>query len=253
MRKNNELENISKILRDHLHLTAAEVEGFLEGTLDSESTRMVEDHLRSCHHCTREVELIREIVSEQEPDSNWLSSLLDIGKILPLRPREEATYDRLWIGDENYSLSHTKEHGELLQVDGLRLSELLRLRRQDRNDPGSVPVAVEGPGRPPVIALLSSLEAAEGFTDPLEDEPRGLDKAAAADFRLFVPIMADAGPEIAARKPFKALPGKGKKTKQPRPRLILSCHTKSHSLELFHEPISDSIFLKIDSREKGRR
>lgn len=253
MKKNKELENISKILRDHLHLTAAEVEGFLESSLDSPSTQMVEDHLRSCHHCAREVELIREIVSEQEPSSNWLFGLLGIGKILPLRPREEATYDRLWIGDENYSLSHTKEHGELLDVEGLYLSGLLKFRRQDRNDPGSLPVAVEGPGLPPVIASLSSLEAAEGFTDPLEDEPRSSDKAAAADFRLFVPIMADAGPQIAGGRRFKSLPGKGKKTKKSRPILILSCHIKSHSLELFHEPISDKIFLKIESGEMGRR
>jgi hypothetical protein len=252
MKTNKDLENISKILRDHLHLSAEEVEGFLAGSLDPESTSGIENHLRSCHHCAREMDLIREIVSEQEPGAEGLFDRLGIGKILPLRPKGKTSYDRFWIGDENYLLSQTKEHRDLQEVKGLYLRELLKRRREDRNDPGSVPVAVEGPGRPPVIALLSSFETAGDFKDPFEDEPPESGRIQFAALSSFAPILADVSPLAMGRR-LKALPGKGRKEKKPRPKLILTCRAKSHSLELFHDPESDSIFLKIQGGETGRK
>jgi hypothetical protein len=246
MKMNKELENISKILRDHLHLTAAEVEGYLEGSFDSESARVIKEHLNRCHYCAREVDVIRDIVEEPEPGGGGLLHWLGIDKVVPILKGRKKHYDRFWLGDKTYSISTMKEYPDLSEVEELYLPELLELRRTDRNDPGSVPLAVEGQESPPVIALLSSFVAADGFIDPLEEEPPESDKTDVADFRFFAPILSEEKPDLRMRQ-LRALPGKKKKEKKPRPRLILTCRTKGHLLELFHEPMSDGIFFKIQS------
>lgn len=257
MNTNKELENISKILRDHLHLSPEEVEGFLAGSLDPESTRVIEDHLRSCHHCAREVDLIREVVSEQEPGAAGLLDKLGIRKVLPLKQGRKKKYDRFWLGDHDYPLTTMKEYRDLLEVGGLYLPKLLELRRVDRNHQGSVPVAVEAHGREPIVASLSSFEAAADFQEPSEDKQSRAARVAEESFRFLAPVLGAGAvcppPDVLRlSKRLRVLSGKGKTKKRPKPKLILSYRATSHDLELYHDAESDEIFLNVQARKDGK-
>lgn len=257
MTTNKDLENISKILRDHLHLTAQEVEGFLAGALGSESTRVIEEHLHRCHLCAKEVDIIREIDSEPEPGARGLLSRLDLPKGLPLVQGARKQYDRFWLADEDYPLTTTKEYPDLSEVEGLYLPKLLELRREERNDPGSVPVAVEAHGSQPIVAALSSFEAAGDFHEPSADNGSTAADVADDGIRFFAPILgagAISPPSDVLRmaKHLRVLSGKGKKKKRPKPKLILRCRAKHHDLELFHDGESDRIFLNVQARKDGR-
>lgn len=257
MTMNKDLENISKILRDHLHLTAEEVEGFLAGSLDSESTRVIEEHLHRCHLCAKEVDIIREIDSEPEPGSGGLLSRLDLRKVLPLTQGARKQYDRFWLADEDYPLTTMKEYPDLLEVEGLYLPELLGLRREDRNDPGSVPIAVEAHGRQPIVAALSSFEAAGDFYEPSEDNGSTAADVAEDGMRFFAPVLeagAISPPSDVLRmaKHLRVLSGRGKRKKRPKPNPILRCRAKDHDIELFHDGESDRIFLNIQARKDGK-
>lgn len=253
---NKDLENIAKILRDHLHLTAQEVEGFLAGSLDSESTRVIEEHLHRCHLCAKEVEIIREMDSEPEPGSGGLLRMLDFRKVLPLEKGARKQYTRFWLGDADYPLTMMKEYPDLLEVEGLYLPKLLELRREERNDPGSVPIAVEAYGRQPILAALSSFEATGDFQEPPEDKQSTAAKVAEGGFRFFAPVLGavyfSTAPDVLRMdKRLKVLSGKGKIKKRPKPKLILRCRAKDHDVELFHDELSDEIFLKVGRRKEA--
>lgn len=254
---NKDLQNISKILRDHLHLTAEEVEGFLAGPLDSESTRVIEEHLHRCHLCAKEVDIIREIDSEPVPGSGGLLRMLDFRKVLPLEKGARKQYTQFWVGDTDYPLTTMKEYPDLLEVEGLYLPTLLELRREDRIDPGSVPVAVEAYGKKPIVASLSSFEAAGDFQEPSEDEQSRAAKDADDGFRFFAPVLGAgyASPSsdvLRMAKRLKVLSGRGKRKKRPKPKLILRCRAKDHDIELFHDGESDQVFLNVQAREDGK-
>lgn len=256
MKMNKDLENIAKILRDHLHLTAQEVEGFLAGSLDSESTRVIEEHLQRCHLCAKEVDIIREIDSEPVPGSGGLLRMLDFRKVLPLEKGARKQYTRFWLGDADYPLTMMKEYPDLLEVEGLYLSKLLELRREDREDPGSVPVAVEAHGRQPIVASLSSFEAAGDFQEPSEDEQWRGAKVADERFRFVPPVLgvgyfSPSSDVLRMAERLKVLSGKGKRKKRPKPKLILRCRAKDHDVELFHDELSHEIFLKVGRRKEA--
>lgn len=146
-----------------------------------------------------------------------------------------------FVSDEGYR--------DLLEVEGLYLSDLLILRLEDRNDPGSVPVAVEAQGEEPILASLYSFEAAGDFQEPADDEDTTSAKVAVGEFRFFAPILADVEPDPTIKR-LRVLPGKGKgKKKRPKPNLIMKCRAKSHDLELFHDPESDEVFLYVAVRQ----
>lgn len=256
MKMNKDFENVSRILRDHLHLTAEEVEGFLAGSLDSESTRAIEEHLQRCPLCAREVDIIREIDSEPEPGSGGLLRMLDFDEVLPLEKGARKQYTQFWVGDTDYPLTTMKEYPDLLEVEGLYLPTLLELRRKERIDPGRVPVAVEAYGKKPIVASLSSFEVAGDFQEPSEDEQSRAAKDADDGFRFFAPVLgaayASPSPDVLRMaKRLKVLSGKGKSKKRPKPKLILRCLAKDHDLELFHDELSDEIFLKVGRRKEA--
>jgi hypothetical protein len=252
MTTNKDFENIVTVLRDHLHLSKEEVEGYLEGSVDSETARLIEEHLQRCHHCAREVDLIREIVSEPEPEAEGLFDRLGIRKVVSLKHGRKKQYDRFWVGDGDYPLTPMKEYPDLLEVEGLYLPELLKLRRGDRNDPGSVPVAVEAEERQPILGSLSDFEAAGDFTDPVEDKQEKVAKVAEMGLRFFAPILHDVSP-AAARRQLKALPGKWKRRMRPKPRLILKYNCKLNGLEIFYDEESGEVFLKVQARKDGKK
>jgi len=215
---------------------------------------MIEEHLRSCHHCAREVDLIREIVSEPEPEDKGLIDRLGIRKIVPLRPRR-APYNRFWLGDKGYSLAPMNEYRDLMEVEGLYLPELLELRREDRNDPGSVPVALEAQGRQPIVASLSSFEAAGDFREPSEDMESTGAKVADEELRFFAPVLGTVCPSsglLGMARNLRVLSGKGRRKKRPKPKLVLKCRAKDNDLELYHNEESDEIFLNIQARKDGK-
>jgi hypothetical protein len=244
----SELENVASILREHLHLTQDELEGYAEGTLGRDEVRVVEDHLRDCRHCSEDVELISEIVSEPEPGTMRLIERFGATKVLPFLRPPRVVFDQFWLGDDKYALNPDPDQAGLLLVVGLYLYKLSRMRRRDRDDPGSVPVAVEAYGKEPIVACLSSFEAAGDFKDPIDDEPSMPLMAAAMGLRLMAPILP-AERQLERQKRFLVFDGKAKREekKQPKPKLILKCRAKSHDLGLYYDEESDEIFLSVDA------
>jgi hypothetical protein len=248
MTTNKEFENIVAVLRDHLHLTQKEVEGYLNGSLDRDRVRLIEEHIRNCHHCSREVDLIREILSDPEPGPTGLIDRLGVRKVLPLKRSRKTQFDRFWLGDSEYLLSPMVDHPEFLEVEGLYIDGLLDLRREDRNDPGSVPVALEAQGKSPVVASLSAFEAAGDFKDDDEDASGTSLGVVGAALSFFAPILPQAKPDLGMNK-LRGLPGKVRRKKRPKPKLTLQCRAKRHEVELYHDPQSDEIFLKVRERK----
>jgi hypothetical protein len=59
---------VGNLIREYAHLTDDEIQGYVENTLDSHSLEWVEKHLRLCVHCTKEVEILRDVLDDTSPD-----------------------------------------------------------------------------------------------------------------------------------------------------------------------------------------
>lgn len=259
MAKKNNLEQFMPLLREYLHLSPEEVESYLTGALDGDSLHMVEEHIRRCPQCAREVAVMRECVAESR---GLFMGALDlcvdfIGNVLQFPRSLDADFDRFWLGDVDFPLTPVSDHPGLMEAKELSLLALRRLRREDLMDPGRVPVAVEGSGRPPVVTSLSSFETVGDFRDFEGDEPHAfpLNALGICPFHLMAPSSKrERDSDGTLGKFLEVLPGKGKEEDKeiPKPTLILKCRAKDHNLELFHDAASDKVLLRVNERKDGK-
>jgi hypothetical protein len=239
-----DLKQIGKVLRDSVHLTNEQMERYLEGSLDLESRKPIEDHLRDCCYCSAELELIREAFQEGE-SQGVIEDLRSVAKkILRLLPTKRFDYTTFWLGYDRYSLVPAKDHAGFIEVQGLSTSDILRARREDREDPGSKPVAIVSQELPPVVASLSDFQPLGDFQDLEKDDFPESDEDDSAALRAFAPIgLFGAG--LALPGSVISFPRKGKKKPKTKLEPILTYDAPSWRVEILREKDSGSIFLRI--------
>ncbi len=246
-----DIKHIGMVLRESVHLSNEQIERYLEGSLDLESRKPIEDHLRDCCYCSAEFELMRETFQEGEKQGILEDFQSVAKKVLRLLPTKRLAYTTFWLGYDSFSLVPAKDHAGLLEVQGLSTSDILMARREDREDPGSKPVAIEADKMPPVVASLSDFEPVGDFGDL---ERVGLpkpDEGASLGSRAFAPVLAGglfAGAGIALPGKVLPLPRNLKKKRKPKVEPILTYSAPNCFLEILRDKDSDSIFLGIPEK-----
>ncbi len=250
-----DLKKIGKVLRDSVHLSNERIERYLEGTLDLESRKTAEDHLRACCYCAAELELIREAFDEREKQGTVEDMQPSASKMPHLVPTKQLAYKRLWVGYDKYSLVPAKDPADCLEVTGLSIHDILLARREDRNDPGSKPVAIEAPEMPPIVASLSDFQPVGDFRDMEKDYSPESDKDDSTALRAFAPVGICAsitGPGALAAAA-TGLRGKvvqlsRKLKRKPRLEPILTYDAPSCRLEVLRHVDSGLIFLRVSEK-----
>lgn len=240
----DDLKQIGMVLRESVHLSNEKIERYLEGSLDSESRKTIEDHLRDCCYCSAELELIREAFQAGEKHGVIEDLHTVQKKMLHLLPTTRLAYTTFWLGYDRYSLFQSKDHTGFTEVQGLSTSDILLARREDREDPGSKPVAIEAHEMPPIVASLSDFQPVGDFQDlEKEDFPKSAEYESTV-LRAFAPIgFLGAGMAL----PGKVLPLQRKSKKKRKPKLepILTYDAPNCFLEILSDNDSGSIFLRI--------
>lgn len=238
-----DFKQIGKILRDSVHLSNEQMEHYLEGSLDLESNKPVEDHLRGCCYCSAEIELLREAFQEKDKHGviEELHSLAK--KMLRILPTKHLRYTTFWLGYDRYSLIQSRDHTGCIEVQGLSVSDILLARREDREDPGSKPVAIEAHEAAPIVASLSDFRPVGDFQEWEKEILRKSAEYGSGVLRAFAPIGLGAG--IALPEKILPLPRKGKRERKSKLESILT-HTAPHCfVEVLKDNESGSIFLRI--------
>ena len=236
-------QTIVPILRDHVHLDTEEMADYIDGTLAPHLAELLEEHIKNCHYCTRELDLVTEsgdaIVSERLTSSHW--PYVPIGQ--HQRPKLETSFTKLWVGDDSYALKQAEEYLELWEPLGLFLPELLRARRLDLRDTGSSPFAIEATGQAPTIAPLGGFEPVGNFEDP--EEARSLDSTEEPGtvVRFFVPVLPSSKPATDDSEAREILRIQEPRTPIPDP--ILSRLCQDTLVEICREADSKRVFLRI--------
>jgi len=263
-----DLEQISQLISDYVHLSRDEIEGYLEGTLDTESLQTVEEHLSSCVYCSNEVELIAESQAEEKAQEatastrpgperkgligrifgRWLSSDARPSvseRPVPVRGERKGEYSRLWIGDKSFNLESM--YGGLFEVQGLSALELTTAWDEDSKEPGTRPIAIQGTAKRPAMALLSTLAPERDFRKPAPEEPR---REVEPPARFYVPSLPDLKEREPRRKASRGLDflettQSFSSLKGPEREVMLRGETGHHKIELIREKESGRILVKI--------
>jgi len=266
-----DLENIGRLIRDYVHLRKEEIEGFIEGSLDPESLRMVEEHLSSCVFCSNEMELIKEVFSQEDAPSPGAATRPPgkkeglLGRLIRTMRRSEPKYPvlerlalgpvvpkvdyrRLWIGDMSWNLK--LKRGNLFEIENLSGRELSAAHDEDKGTPGRRPVGIEGPGTFSLVLLLSAFERKGDFVDFSESPPEKSPEDAEEPFRFYVPSLPDSevrkSVRLASTKPDTSPQIiRSSALRAPEPEIIMCGETKDHKIEFLQEKFTRKILVKI--------
>lgn len=137
--------SIYELLRNHLHLSRAEIEDYIVGLLDDEARALVTRHIKACSVCGHEVNLIQSALRDldddisEEPDAG--------GELVP--PHALPVYEwpqdaTLWINDSHYKLSPNPHVRSIALVEGLTLDCLRQRKEADIQLPGTCIASIEG-------------------------------------------------------------------------------------------------------------
>lgn len=272
---------ITILVETFVHLTPEEIEGYLTQSLDERARGVVEEHLESCPRCAGELRLIWKNLSEETRDFNdhhepshptgsgsllrrlWIKAVgaksQDNRIVMPL-PAQRAAYTRLWIGQRYFKLWSVGGPYCLLAVAGLSISTLLIARAQERRNPGSNPLAIEGPGKTHILAFLNSFRPTKNFkaqemdlSEPFESEAPPLPKLKELHILSKKPSQQPVYESMSSVAPQRTLtPGRFASIEaseaEQKPELILLWRGENVTVEILKGPREEQFFLRI--REK---
>lgn len=261
-------DQITNLLSAFVHLTPEEIEGYLTKSLDQNVKSMVEEHLESCPDCFREVRLIWENITEEAHDSGpshpaskgsvlrriWVKAIgaktQDSQVVLPL-PLHISRYAKLWIGQRYFKLEPVVGQHELLEAKGLSVSRLLSARTQERKDPGTYPMAIEGPKKSHVLTSLTRFRPAGNFTESKFSLSEEFESAAPSIPKLKDLHMYSKKPSPQYESMSSKAPGEGRfasiRTPEPEltPELILTWENEAVMVHILRSIKTEKIFLRI--------
>ncbi len=268
----DDTKKLDRTLREGLHLTSKEIEDYLEGRASRSVRSSIEDHLRTCEYCAKEVDILRSVLasdeSEDEPVLGFeeaFEAFLEFEEpIDPVvgftlgpagglmgEPRKKPPTDtKLWIGDRKYILSSEGCSEGFLRVEGLTKAELVRSRWRDIMDPGSHPVAIETPGQRPIITSLDEFTAEDEADAEAKEEPAVQEEAEAKEkevFRAFVPAYAlemDRGSEMPEKSVDAFLDRREVEDEESIPERVLAYQGAKNFIEFFTDRAS-RIFVRF--------
>jgi len=240
-----DVKQIGIVLRESVHLDNEQIEHYLDGSLDLESRKTVDDHLRACCYCAAELELIREALQESESRSLLKGLQFAAKRMVRALPSRELNYTRLWLGEEIYPLQRMKSPADVLEIQGLWETNLLRARRDDREDPGCRPVAIEADGIPPIVASLSDFEPLGSFQELENSYSPGPTQEELGEIRAFAPITLPGSEVPGLPEKILQLHRKHKKERKLKLEPILLYKSKSLRLEILQGSELGRLFLRI--------
>lgn len=279
----DDTKKLDRTLREGLHLTSKEIEDYLEGRASRSVRSSIEDHLRTCEYCAKEVDILRSVLasdeSEDEPvlgfeeafeavlgfeeacDEAVLEFEEPIDPVVGFtlgpagglmgEPRKKPPTDtKLWIGDRKYILSSEGCSEGFLLVEGLTKAELVRSRWRDIMDPGSHPVAIETPGQRPIITSLDEFTAEDEADAEAKEEPAVQEEAEAKEkevFRAFVPAYAlemDTESEMLDKRVDAYGERREAEHEESEPQRVLAYQGAKHFIEFFTDRAS-RIFVRF--------
>lgn len=275
-----EPDQITSLLRAFVHLTPKEIEDYLTQSLDENSKSTVEEHLESCPRCAREVRIIWENIAEDMPGiqdekrhrKGWrfVAPLFDKifaksttaktgdAQIVGSLPPRKSAYTKLWIGQRYFKLEPVIGQRELLEAKGLSISRLLSARDQERKDPGTNPVAIEGPGMGRILTLLTSFTPAGNFIEAEPDFPEEFEADTPPlpkleDLHIFSKKPSheyESMSSVATERHYKSERFSSIETpaSEPTPELILTWEDEAAAVEILKGIKKEKVFLRI--REK---
>jgi len=240
-----EIKQIGIVLRDSVHLNNEQIERYLEDRLDLESRKSVDDHLRACCYCSAELELMREALQQSESRSVLKDLQFTAGRIVRVLTAREPNYTKFWLGEDIYPLQRMKSPADVLEILGLWETNLLRARRDDREDPGCRPVAIEADGMPPIVASLSDFEPVGSFQELENRYSPGPTKEELSEIRAFAPITLPGNGVSGLPEKTLQFHRKHKRGRKLKPEPILLYRSKSLRLEILKDSELGSLFLRI--------
>lgn len=214
-----ESTDIGDLILQYAHLTDQEIEGYVDKTLDTHSLETVEKHLRSCSHCSKEVEILREALKDTslvgDPDQ---SDDLVRQQAVRILDRISPDYDKVWLGERSFPLEPLAERPGLLRIGGdLVLAEFEDAVDNDREVPGSYALRTEGRGLNPI-------------TVPLRDfkDMRDIDVE-----ELKLVAKAESGSSQEASHQHLEL------------ELVFVCHLPDRTFEIYGDKLTTILFLRL--------
>jgi hypothetical protein len=214
-----ELTWIEDLIRQYAHLTDEEIEGYVVGSLDAHSSGMVEKHLRSCIHCRREVEILKESLQDTDVfDDPNMSEDLVRQEVIRILDRIRPSYKQMWIADRSFPLEPSKEHPGLLRINGqLVLAGFEDAIDKDREAPGNCTLRIEGIGLNPIVVPMRD------FKDVSDTDFEELKLAAKTE---------QAESQATSDQPIELQP-------------VFICHLHDKRLEVLSDESSTTLFLRL--------
>lgn len=140
-------------LLQHLpHLGPHEFEAYINKTAKGLLLRQIENHLRICHVCKEEVEIVQQAIRDFKSDG--LHSGLGYEEPRAAKNFQWGDNSTLWIDDEKYRLRPVGDTHTKALVEGLSFSALEKMAEEDARVPGTHLVSIESHGLE-IIAPLS--------------------------------------------------------------------------------------------------
>jgi hypothetical protein len=146
---------LDALLRHLPHLSGQEFEDYVNGSVNGLPLHLVENHLRVCHVCKQEVDIVRQAMGDAEPGAAADGHAETAAQAT--QSFQWADDSTLWIDDAVYALKPVDETRKRVRVEGLAFDDLERMADEDTRVPGTHLVSIEGKGIE-VIAPLSRLD-----------------------------------------------------------------------------------------------
>lgn len=188
-----ELHNLSTLLKNHLHLTNDEIEAYIEGRLDRADHELVAEHLCYCPSCAKELDIVRESFTEYDVFPMRHRDRATPRKVVHIRQSREKGRQWFWLGDHRYPLERSSSNPNVMLVAGLSCNEFLEAQRTEVSDPDGRPVAIEGLDPSPLLISLAGSE----FVDTFAERRRGTEDSLASVqvsgrcIEIFSPVGSD--------------------------------------------------------------
>lgn len=171
---------LDALLRHLPHLSAQEFEAYVNKSVDGLSLHYIENHLKVCHVCKEDVDIVQQAIRDFESDRVFITSSHE--KCPTTQRFHWADKSTLWIDDETYQLKPVGDVPTRVLVEGLTFNDLEKMVEEDIRVPGTHLVSIESKGSE-VIAPLSkfaiirvtpSANDAKQPSYPLENDVSGV-------------------------------------------------------------------------------
>ena len=154
-----EPNDIGNLIREYAHLTDDEIQGYVEKTLDGHWLEMVEKHLRVCAYCAKEVELLRDALEGTSPDDLNMSDEEVSREAVRILDRIRLRLAKVSLGNKTFRPEPVPGYPDLLGLGpDLVLAEFEDAIDEDRQNPGSYTLSIEGEGMAPLCVPMRELK-----------------------------------------------------------------------------------------------